>query len=81
MTVAEHAELGFDLTIFALSAMRVALAAVRSFLGDLRADETQLGWIDRMMPRADVDELVGLPQIREDEERLLELGRSVIAQR
>jgi methylisocitrate lyase len=81
MTVAEHAELGFDLTIFALSAMRVALAAVRDFLADLRADETQLGWIDRMMSRADVDELVGLPQIRVDEERLLELGRSVIAQR
>ncbi|HWM08462.1 MAG TPA: isocitrate lyase/phosphoenolpyruvate mutase family protein [Solirubrobacteraceae bacterium] len=81
MTVAELAEWGFDLGIFALSAMRVALASVRSFLADLHVEETQLGWIDRMMPRADVDELVGLPQIRDDEERLLELGRRVVASR
>ena len=55
--------------------MRVALAAVRSFLGDLAADQTQRPWLDRMMTRAEVDELVGLPAIRADEERLEQLAR------
>ena len=81
MTIAELADWGFDLGIYAISAMRVALSAVRAFLADLHAEETQLSWIDRMMSRADVDELLGLPQIREEEERLLELGRSVTVPR
>ena len=75
MTIAELEEWGFDLGIFAISAMRVALAAVRSFLGDLAADQTQRRWLDRMMTRAEVDELVGLPAIRADEERLEQLAR------
>jgi methylisocitrate lyase len=75
MTIAELAGWGFDLGIFAISAMRVALAAVREFLGDLHREETQRGWLDRMMTRAEVDELVGLPEVRADEERLAELAR------
>lgn len=76
MTIAELDEWGFDLGIFAISAMRVALAAVRSFLGDLAAEQTQRPWLDRMMTRAEVDELVGLPAIRADEERLEQLARA-----
>ena len=77
MTIAELEDWGFDLGIFAISAMRVALGAVRAFFADLQAEKTQRGWIDRMMTRADIDELLGLPHIREEEERLLALGRSV----
>ncbi len=76
MTIAELEEWGFDLGIFAISALRVALAAVRSFLGSLAAERTQRPWLDRMMTRAELDELVGLPAIRADEERLERLARA-----
>lgn len=79
MTVDELEDWGFDLGIFAISAMRVALGAVRAFLGDLRRDRTQRPWLDRMMTRAEVDELLGLPGLREDEERLLALGERAAA--
>jgi methylisocitrate lyase len=78
MTIAELEECGFDLGIFAISAMRVALAAVRSFFGTLSAERTQRSWLDRMMTRAEVDELVGLPAIRADEERLEQLARDAV---
>jgi methylisocitrate lyase len=68
--VDELAAWGFDLAIFALSPMRVALAAARDFLADLAAERTQRPWLERMMTRAELDDLVGLPQIRADEERL-----------
>jgi 2-methylisocitrate lyase-like PEP mutase family enzyme len=79
MTIDELEQWGFDLGIFAISAMRVALGAVRAFLGDLRRDRTQRPWLDRMMTRAEVDELLGLPALRADEERLLALGDETVA--
>ncbi len=81
MTIDELEQWGFDLGIFAISAMRVALGAVRAFLGDLRRDRTQRPWLDRMMTRAEVDELLGLPALRADEERLLALGDETVARR
>jgi len=74
MTLDELASWGFDLGIFAISAMRVALAAVREFLGALGSERTQRGWLERMLTRAETDELVGLPGIRAEEERLAALG-------
>jgi methylisocitrate lyase len=76
MTIEELAEWGFDLGIYAISALRVALAAVRGFLADLAAERTQKSWIEQMMTRAEMDELLGLTAIRENEERLDEIVRS-----
>jgi 2-methylisocitrate lyase-like PEP mutase family enzyme len=39
----------------------------------------QRPWLDRMMTRAEVDELLGLPALRADEERLLALGDETVA--
>ncbi len=61
---------GFDLGIYAVSALRVALGAVRSFISDLVEQRTQESWLERMMSRADLDELLGLPDIREREQAL-----------
>jgi methylisocitrate lyase len=74
MTLDELSEWGFDLGIFAITAMRIALARVREFLGELSRDRTQRAWLDRMMTRAEVDDLVGLPGIRAEEDRLAALG-------
>jgi methylisocitrate lyase len=77
MTIDELEEWGFDLGIFAISAMRVALGVVRTFLGELHEARTQRPWLDRMMTRAEIDELLGLPNIRIDEDRLLGLGAEI----
>jgi 2-methylisocitrate lyase-like PEP mutase family enzyme len=76
MTIDELTEWGFDLGIYAISALRVALGAVRAFYADLAAERTQKSWIDRMMTRAEMDDLLGLTAIRENEERLDEIARS-----
>src|SRR5205807_5155000 len=67
MTIAELEDWGFDLGIFAVSALRVALGAVRGFLAGLAGERTQKSWIPKMMTRAEMDELLGLTAIRENE--------------
>ena len=79
MTIAELESWGFDLGIFAVSTLRIALRAVRRFLAGLADERTQLGWIDGMMTRAELDELLGLTAIREDEERLARLDEPATA--
>lgn len=76
MTIDDLQDWGFDLGIFAVSALRVALGAVRTFLGELREARTQRPWLERMMSRADLDELLGLPEVRTEEDRLLGLGEA-----
>lgn len=69
-------EVGFQLGVFAISAMRVSLYAVSAFLDDLRRDGTQQQWLDRMMTRADLDALLDLPGVRADEQRITDLASS-----
>ena len=76
MTIDELEAWGWDLGIFAITAMRIALGTVRSFLTDLHDERTQRGWLDRMLTRAEVDDLVGLPEVRAMEDRLIEAARS-----
>jgi methylisocitrate lyase len=74
MTIAELGDWGWDIGVFAVSALRVALGAVREFFGELAATGTQKPWIDRMASRAEMDELMGLVRVREEERRLAELS-------
>jgi methylisocitrate lyase len=68
--VARLRELGYAIVIFPVSAARVAARQVRSFYVDLLRDGTQAGWLERMLTR---DELYDL--IRYDD--YAELDRSV----
>jgi methylisocitrate lyase len=72
--VAELSGAGLSLAIFAVSTMRVALFAVRSFLADLALEQTQQAWLDRMVTRDELDLLLGLSRTREDEQRLADIG-------
>ena len=63
---------GLEPTVDALSQ-----GAVRAFYGDLAAEQTQKSWIDRMMTRSEMDDLLGLTAIRENEERLDEIARAL----
>lgn len=70
MTIDELEAWGFDLGIYAVSALRVALGSVRRFLGDLHEQRSQKPWIPEMMSRSEMDELLGLTAIRATEDRL-----------
>jgi methylisocitrate lyase len=70
LDVARLGELGYAIVIFPVSAARVAARQVRSFYADLLRDGTQADWLERMLTR---DELYDL--IRYDD--YAELDRSV----
>ncbi|MFB3738836.1 MAG: methylisocitrate lyase [Candidatus Velamenicoccus archaeovorus] len=59
LTAARLAELGYRLVIFPVSAARVAARAVEAFYADLLAAGAQDEWLDRMMTRDQLYELIG----------------------
>lgn len=52
------AALGYQLVIFPVSAARVAALQVRAFYRDLLREGTQAAWLDRMLTRAELYELI-----------------------
>jgi methylisocitrate lyase len=59
------AEMGYNMVIFPVSAMRVTLKAVSGFYADLLRQGTQADWIDRMMTRAELYDLIDYPLYEE----------------
>jgi methylisocitrate lyase len=53
------AELGYRIVIFPVSAARVAAKTMAGFYEELLRDGIQSGWIDRMMTREELYELIG----------------------
>jgi methylisocitrate lyase len=74
LTVKEFEELGYRIVIFAVSAMRVALKAMEAFYADLKRTGTQTGWLDRMMTRAELYDLIGYARYVEYEREFLGEG-------
>ncbi len=62
-------ELGFRIVIFPVGALLAAARAVRAVMAEIRAAGTPAGVMDRMVPFADFLELIGLPEVRELEQR------------
>jgi methylisocitrate lyase len=58
LTARELEELGYRIVIFAVSAMRVALKAMQAFYADLKKAGTQAAWLDRMMTRVELYDLI-----------------------
>jgi len=59
LSAARLSELGYRLVIFPVSAARVAAAQVRAFYGDLLREGVQTLWLDRMLTRKELYELIG----------------------
>jgi methylisocitrate lyase len=66
----ELGDLGWNMGIYAVSALRVALHAAREFIGDLVREGDQSAWLDRMATRDELADLLGLDALREAEARL-----------
>lgn len=52
--VSQFQEWGYELVIFPVTSLRVMLAAVEDFYGDLLETGTQSGWMDRMRTRKEL---------------------------
>jgi methylisocitrate lyase len=59
LSVARLEELGYRLVIFPVSVARVAARQIGSFYGDLLRDGIQAGWLERMLTRRELYELIG----------------------
>ena len=61
-------EMGYNMVIFPVSAMRVKLKAVTAFYADLIEKGTQADWIDRMTTRAELYDLIDYPLYEETDQ-------------
>jgi 2-methylisocitrate lyase-like PEP mutase family enzyme len=62
-------EHGFSLVIFPLSVLLAATVAIRSVLAQIRGEGTPAGAFDSLLPFNEFLELIGLPEVRELEQR------------
>jgi carboxyvinyl-carboxyphosphonate phosphorylmutase len=62
-------ELGFRIVIFPLSNLLIATKAIRENLAKLKGDGTPISIMNRMTPFGDFVEFIGLPEIRELEQK------------
>lgn len=54
ISASEFEQLGYQLVIFPVTALRVMLKAIEEFYSDLLATGTQAGWMERMRSRAEL---------------------------
>lgn len=59
LSVGRLSELGYRLVLFPVSAARVAALQVRAFYDDLLREGVQTPWLDRMLTREELYELIG----------------------
>ena len=58
ITASKFGELGYQMVIFPVTALRVMLKAVEEFYGELLETGTQAGWIEKMRTRAQLYETI-----------------------
>ncbi|HLL57405.1 MAG TPA: isocitrate lyase/PEP mutase family protein [Rubrobacteraceae bacterium] len=63
-------ELGFRLIIFPVSTLLAVTVSMKEVLAKIKADGTPIQAMERLLPLGDFIDLIGLPEIREIEERL-----------
>ncbi len=74
VTTAELEQAGFKIVIYANQAIRASIKAVRDALATIKRYTTPASVNDRIVPLADVYDLVGVPQMERDERRFLPAG-------
>lgn len=67
---AQFEQLGYGLVIYPVTALRAALHAVQQVYEQLRQEGTQQGYLDRMMTRRDLYDLLDYPAYEDLEETL-----------
>ncbi|HUO73310.1 MAG TPA: oxaloacetate decarboxylase [Solirubrobacteraceae bacterium] len=67
-------ELGFSLVIFPISTLLVATAAMRSVLREIKTTGTPIDVLDSLVPFEDFIDFIGMPEIRELEQRFADVN-------
>ncbi len=75
-SAAELAEMGYAIALFPSSTVRIALAAVREFLTELRRTGDSRGWVSRMASLADTNATLGLGAVHAFEAAMLERSKN-----
>ena len=70
LTADRFGELGYNVVIFPVTALRVAARAMESALADLKRDGTQAPWLDRMQTREELYRLIRYDGYRELDGRI-----------
>jgi 2-methylisocitrate lyase-like PEP mutase family enzyme len=65
----ELRRLGFSIVIFPIGTLLTATAAMRAALAQIKADGTPIELLDEMLPFNDFLDFIGMPEIRDLEER------------
>ncbi|MDR1322795.1 MAG: methylisocitrate lyase [Gracilibacteraceae bacterium] len=73
-TATEWHKMGYQIVIFPVTTMRIAMKAVDDFLGDLKATGTQKNWLDRMQTRAELYKAVHYERYTDWENEYLPAG-------
>lgn len=71
LTAQQFQEMGYKMVIYPMSAVRVALRAMQAFYVDLKRTGTQTGWLDRMMTRKELYELIDYTRFTQYEREFL----------
>lgn len=59
---ARFEQLGYNMVIFPVTALRVTLKAIRAFYADLLSQGTQAAWMDRMATRDELYQVIDYPE-------------------
>ena len=70
MPVKDLEALGYEIVIFPSSMTRVMVRQLARFLGDLKAEGTSAGWLDRMATLEETNAALGLPELNELGDRI-----------
>lgn len=65
ISAARFGEMGYQMVIFPVTALRVMLKSLNAFYSELLESGTQQGWMDRMVTRAELYDLIDYPQFTE----------------
>lgn len=68
ISASEFQDLGYQMVIFPVTALRVMLKAVEEFYADLLESGTQAGWIDRMRTREELYATIDYPHFSQQDE-------------
>lgn len=65
ITADKFGEMGYQMVIFPVTALRVMLKSLNAFYNELLEAGTQAGWMDKMVTRAELYDLIDYPQFTE----------------
>ncbi len=69
---AELEKIGYNIVIYPTASVYVTTKAMLDLMENLKAENTTAGYIDKMIPFADFNSIIGLPRIREIEAKYAE---------